>query len=182
MLCPAPSETAARTAGRTMRRLDCALLLPAMRRVPRVPRAQGHTRRKHGRESLQPLVIDEVRQGWFGAACVALGGGCAQASFWPSLGPAPGVMCGCRPVWNLCGPPWSEDLQLHVLCEIATRMSHVYSDEGRSCVAGLRATAHSALAVINTRQPKKLHQETVEEDRAWRLKPTCYGQHNPSSV
>jgi hypothetical protein len=28
-----------------------------------VPRAQGHTRRKHGRESLQPLVIDEVRQG-----------------------------------------------------------------------------------------------------------------------
>ena len=129
MLCPAPSETAARTAGRTMRRLDCALLLPAMRRVPRVPRAQGHTRRKHGRESLQPLVIDEVRQGWFGAACVALGGGCAQASFWPSLGPAPGVMCGCRPVWNLCGPPWSEDLQLHVLCESATRMSHVYSYE-----------------------------------------------------
>ena len=38
-------------------------------------------------------------------------------------------MCGCRPVWNLCGPPWSEDLQLHVLCESATRMSHVYSDE-----------------------------------------------------
>ena len=83
-----------------MGRLYRALLLPDMRRVPRMPRAQGHTRRKHGRESLQPLVIDEVdRQGWFGPACVASGGappGCAQAS-----GPAPGA-CGCA-VAGLCG-------------------------------------------------------------------------------
>ena len=46
VLCPrAPSERPRRTAGRTMRRPLRALLLPVLRRVPRVPRAQVQTRR-----------------------------------------------------------------------------------------------------------------------------------------
>jgi len=103
-----------RTAGRTMPRHDRALLLHGLRRVPRVPRAQGHTWRKHGRESLQPHVIDEVRHR-AGLARLALlrvvrGLAARRPRSAAQLRPSPRSMwmCGCRPVRNLCGPPWSE--------------------------------------------------------------------------
>ena len=92
-----------RTAGRTMRRLFFALLPLhcCMRRVPRVPRAQSHTRRKHGRESLQPLVNNEVRQGACFARLALLRVARRLAARRPRSGPAPGA-CGCA-VAGLCG-------------------------------------------------------------------------------
>ena len=84
-----------------MPRHDRALLLHGLRRVPRVPRAQGHTWRKHGRESLQPHVIDEVRHraGLARLALLRVARGLAARR--PRSGPAPGA-CGCA-VAGLCG-------------------------------------------------------------------------------
>ena len=119
-----------RTAGRTirMRRQDGALLLLAVRPVPRVPRAQGQTRRKHGQASVQPRVVDEVRGS---VKDETPGSACRERAH--SMVPFPGALS--RAVSTRTPGDESQQQSSSSLCVRRVRQHPIHPGRGHGCRA-----------------------------------------------